>query len=182
VSAIDRETLLRFVALATERLPGDWVILGGTVLPLLGVEQRVTFDIDIAGPKSAGNRELLEVLAIADELGLAVEAINQSAAFFLHRVPGWQDNLVEVARGSAGRVMRPDATLFVLLKLGRLSESDLLDCLAMLRLAEAQNERPDRARLVAEIASQRAGRDVSAGRLARLEALRSALSESDGVG
>ena len=85
--------LKRFVSLASQRLRGDWVVLGGAVLPLLGVEQRITLDIDIAGPETATNRETLELMNIADELDLPVESINQAAAFFLHRIPGWNDRL-----------------------------------------------------------------------------------------
>jgi hypothetical protein len=135
VKPIDRDLLDHFLALAGERLAGDWVVIGGTVLPLLGAGHRVTIDIDIAGPEEAGMAETLALFGIAGELGLPPEAINQAATFFLHRVPGWRDRLVPVHQGSRARILVPDPTLFVLLKIGRLTEADLADCLAMLALA-----------------------------------------------
>lgn len=144
---LDRETMRRFVALAGDRLGGDWVVMGGTVLPLLGVEHRVTVDIDVAGPDEAGMEQTLILLGIAEELGLPVEAVNPAGAFFLRRVRGWKSHLVEIHRGRRARILVPDATLFVLLKLGRLTEADLSDCLAMLELARTRGERVDRVRL-----------------------------------
>jgi hypothetical protein len=144
---LDRETLQRFVALAGDRLEGDWVVIGGTVLPLLGVEHRVTVDIDVAGPAEAGMDQTLALLRIAEEIGLPVEAVNQAGALFLHRIRGWQSRLVEIHRGRQARILVPDATLFVLLKAGRLTEADLSDCLAMLELARTRGERVDLPRL-----------------------------------
>ena len=51
--------LRRFLDLAGERLRGNWVVIGGCVLPLRGVEHRTTLDIDIAGPDSAGMKDTL---------------------------------------------------------------------------------------------------------------------------
>lgn len=173
--AIDHALLTRFVTLAVERLEGDWVVLGGTVLPLLGVEHRVTLDIDIAGPAAAGNRELLTLMGIADELGLPVETINQAASFYLHRVPDWPLLLVPVQTGTKARVLRPNATLFLLLKLERLSEADLTDCLQMLLLARRTGEVMDLTRLELKL-DERIAAGGAAGRLMRLSTLRDALA------
>ena len=174
MTAIDQTLLGRFVTLAVERLEGDWVVLGGTVLPLLGIEHRVTLDIDVAGPDTAGNRELLILMGIADELGLPVETINQAATFFLHRVPDWPALLVPLQTGAKARLFRPNATLFILLKMARLSETDLSDCLHMLAFAERTREVVDSARLRLALDEQAAA-GCSAGRLARLGTLRDAL-------
>ena len=130
MTAFDRRLLTRFVRLAGDRLTGDWVVMGGIVLPLLGVEHRVTVDIDLAGPADATNAETFALMEIAERLGLAPESINQAGAHFLHRVRGWQDDLVLLHQGRRARLHRPGVTLFVLLKLSRLSESDLADCRA----------------------------------------------------
>lgn len=167
--------LKRFVSLASQRLRGDWVVLGGAVLPLLGVEQRITLDIDIAGPETATNRETLELMNIADELDLPVESINQAAAFFLHRIPGWNDRLCIVETGPNARILRPDATLFVLLKLERLSESDLIDCLAMLKLAAASEEPVETDLLLASIVEYEAKPELFHERALRLAAVRDAI-------
>ena len=179
MTSIDHTLLMRFVTLAVERLEGDWVVLGGTVLPLLGIEHRVTLDIDVAGPQTAGNRDLLTLMGIADELGLPVETINQAATFFLHRVPDWANLLVPVQTGAKARVLRPNATLFMLLKLERLSEADLSDCLQMLGFAKRTGEVVDAARLKLTVERQ-----VAAGcgpeRLTRLGTLGDALDRESG--
>ncbi len=65
----------KFLKLAANRLTGDWVILGGNVVPLTGGPFRATLDIDIAGPKEASNCQSMILLDIATEPGLPVEVI-----------------------------------------------------------------------------------------------------------
>lgn len=173
--AIDRDTLRRFVALAGERLEGDWVVVGGVVLPLLGLSHRTTVDIDIAGPEGAAADASLVLFGIAGELGLPVESINQAAAFFLHRIPGWRDRLVPIHQGDRARILVPDPTLFVLLKVGRLTEADLADCLAMMDLARRREWDVDGARLCQAVREALAGAS-SPGRAGRLEVLLGALA------
>ena len=145
---IDTALLQRFLELAGERLEGDWVVIGGMVLPLLGATHRVTLDIDIAGPDEATMSQTLVLMSIAEELGLPVEAINQAGAYFLHKIEGWQDHLVEVHRGPSARIHVPDPTLFILLKLQRLTEADLADCKEMLRLGQKRGLPIDQERLL----------------------------------
>lgn len=166
--------LHRFVELAGERLDGDWVILGGAVVPLLGGRYRVTLDIDVAGPDDAGAAATNELLRIALDLGLPVEAVNQSAAFFLRAVPDWRDRLHVLHVGSLARVLVPDVALFVQLKLGRLSQSDLEDCVARIALARSAGDDFDDERLLALISAQRDG-CTDPGRLTRLDALQTAV-------
>lgn len=64
--AVDAAILDRFLELAVDRLDGDWVVIGGMVLPLVGITHRVTMDIDVAGPE--GNRQMLELLQLAVEV------------------------------------------------------------------------------------------------------------------
>lgn len=135
------KALERFVKVAGERLSGDWVLMGGSVLLGLGIEQRVTHDIDVAGPRTATQEDTLVLMDIAEELGLPVEAINQAGAFFLHKQRGWEEQLVPLHTGTNATIFRPNATLYVRLKLARLSESDLQDCLAMLAFA-SENDFP----------------------------------------
>ena len=132
--------LEKFVRKAGERLKGDWLILGGCVLPLLGVPHRVTVDLDIVGPMDATLDQNLVLLELARELGLPPEAINQAAALFLRRVKGWDQRTVLVHEGTSARIYRPDCTLYLLLKMDRLSETDLSDCLAMLEHCRKSGE------------------------------------------
>ena len=151
MKGLDQATLRRFVELAGERLTGDWVVIGGCVLPLLGIEHRVTVDIDMAGPDETDMRQMWILMEIAEELGLPVETINQVGGFFLRLVEDWRDHLVEIHRGERATLHVPDATLFLLLKLRRLTESDLGDCRAMVHRARREGDPLDVARLRAAI-------------------------------
>jgi len=143
VRHVNAKLIERFADLAARRLPGQWVIFGGAALPLMGITTRTTLDIDVAGPTDLPMAATLAVMEIAQELGLPVESVNQAGAFFLRRVDGWEQRLVLVRRGRKGSVWRPDATLFILLKLGRLTETDLQDCLDVLALPEREREPVD---------------------------------------
>lgn len=174
MTRLDRNVLRRFLKLAGERLEGHWVVIGGCVLPILGIDHRVTVDIDVAGPDGAGMDQTLALLGIAEDLGLPVEAINQAGALFLRRIADWEQNLIEVHRGPSAVIHVPDATLFLMLKVGRLTESDLGDCLAMLKLAHRQCKPIDGERI------EKALRDSlqienTPGRRLRLETLRGAI-------
>jgi len=133
MKTIDLKTVKKFVEKATDKLTGDWVILGGAVLPLIGKQVRVTLDIDVAGPKIATLDHTLKLMEIAEELGLPPEAINQAGAFFLYRIPQWKNHLVLIRKGKSGGFFRPDLWLYVRLKGSRLSESDLSDCIHMIK-------------------------------------------------
>lgn len=61
---LDQKLLERMIRLAGDRLQGRWVLLGGTLLPLLGVDYRVTTDIDLVGLGK-------------DEMGQALELIKR---------------------------------------------------------------------------------------------------------
>ena len=151
MSTIDPPLVRRFVELAVKRLEGHWIIIGGAVLPLIGVDHRVTLDIDVAGPPEARMEQLLVLLKIAKELSLPVEAINQAGAIFLEGVTGFENHLIPVASTDRCTFSRPDATLYILLKIPRLSESDLEDCLRYLDYCRSQGEAPENERLIAAI-------------------------------
>ncbi len=147
-SAITLPTLKRFLKLALTKLRGDWVLLGGNVLPLLGSDIRPTTDIDFVPMGDAPSSDQLRVMEICEELGLPPEAANPAAALFLKRVAGYQKNLTLVDSTPKTRIFRPNAALFLKLKSARLSESDLLDCLEMLRIEGDTLKVTDRKNLV----------------------------------
>jgi hypothetical protein len=169
---MDGDLLERFLDLAVDRLDGDWVIIGGRVLPLVDIQHRVTLDIDVVGPE--WNQQTLELLQIAVAIGLAPEAVNQAAAFFLHRIPGWGHHLIPVRKGLRATFHRPDSTLYVLLKLARLTATDLQDCMQYLQWAGDRNET-----IEADVLRQAVDRELGAGpgpeKRERLEALRAVL-------
>ena len=174
MNGLDRATLRKFVELAGERLTGDWLVLGGVVVPLLGGRHRVTADIDVAGPDDAGMDQVIVLMEIAKELGLPAETINTACAVYLRDIPDWRDQIVVFHRGSTATIHTPTATLYVLTKLERLSESDLDDCVAMLWGARERSETVDTVRLHRAVEEQLSA-SPSRKREQRLRALRTAI-------
>lgn len=162
--------LKKFLELASKRLKGSWVVIGGSVLHALNLEPRPTLDIDLAGPETATQEDTIALMEIAESIGLPVEAINQAGAFFLRKISGWEKDLVLLYKGKKATFLRPNATLFTLLKVVRLSESDLDDCLAMIKYAHAANEKIDLKRVLGAIARERKTSPTQA-RMKRLETL-----------
>jgi hypothetical protein len=166
VSPIIKPAILRrFLKKALNTLKGDWVILGGNVLPLLGSSVRPTSDIDLVPLGDASMAEQLQVMEICESLGLPPETANSAAGLFLKRVPGHEKKLVVVEEREGTRIMRPNAALFLRLKSARLTESDLADCIEMLRLesrtisaAERKSLRAELGRLFAAAAPEKRAR------------------------
>lgn len=147
MKVIDIKLLKKFVQMAAERLSGDWIIIGGTVLPLLKIDYRVTVDIDVVAGHQRSNEQDALLMELAEELGLPVEAINQAGHYFLHKIKDWQNQMVLLAKGKNAKIYRPNATLFILLKLDRMSESDLTDCQAMIEFSKTHKDELDPKRL-----------------------------------
>jgi hypothetical protein len=132
------------VALAADRLDGDWLLVGGGAAATWFAPSRVTEDIDMIG--LAGTQdERFALMNLALEASLPLEAVNSAADFFVRRIDGWREHLVLLHRGSRANIYRPDPTLFLLLKIGRLSEVDLGDCLALIDHCASSGETLDAA-------------------------------------
>jgi hypothetical protein len=124
----------QFIRLAVDQLEGDWVIIGGTVLPLLGIDIRVTVDIDLVSLEiKNSNQQNLKLMQIAESLGMPIESVNQAGAYFLSKIPDAKDNLILFCESKKCKIYRPNVYLFLKLKVARLSESDLEDCCAMVK-------------------------------------------------
>lgn len=147
---INHKLLKQFQKQALHSLSGEWVLIGGTVLHLLGLDERLTMDIDLAR-KSGDVDETLELMNIAEKLKLPLTAINQAGAFFLKQIPGWENKLVLWAESPSCRLYRPNGDLYLQLKMARMSESDLQDCLQMIKYCQKQNEKLDQKLLQKEI-------------------------------
>lgn len=144
MKTINKETLEQFLEIATEKLPGKWLVFGGTVLPLLGARFRATLDIDLASlDGDASISDLMKMMEIAESLGLPPETINQAGSYFIQKLGVTEEHCTLLHKGSAGSVYRPNATTYLLLKIPRMSESDLEDCLAWIRFCESVGERVD---------------------------------------
>ncbi len=118
----------------SETLEGDWVLIGGALIQFLEIHERTTMDIDIVPlSQSRANEQTLNLMKLAENLQLPVEVINISAAFFLFKIKSYKDNLQVLYKGKKGVVYGPNLELFLRLKLNRLSETDLDDCLSYLQ-------------------------------------------------
>jgi predicted nucleotidyltransferase len=137
---ITAKLIKKFIAKALHALEGDWVIIGGTVLPLIGVDLRETMDIDIVGfNNSDTNIQTIKLMEIAESLGLPVETINQAGAYFLQKIPDFENELVLIDGSDSCRIYRPNAYLYLLLKTSRSSSSDIQDSIAFLRQNEKES-------------------------------------------
>src|SRR3989338_7257233 len=108
---MEKKLLDKFIRLLGDEVSGDWIIIGGSVLPWLGASFRHTEDIDIVGPKNSTQKDTLTIMEIAQTLGLPIEAINQAASFFFYRILDWEKNLILIHKGSKASIFRPNATL-----------------------------------------------------------------------
>ncbi len=131
---INSKLMKKFMAQALKNLNGQWIIIGGTVLPMMGVDHRPTIDIDFINLEFSDSMEqTLKLMAIVESLDLPVETINQAGAYFLSKISNVNKHLVLLDKSKKCEVYRPDAYLFIKLKITRMSESDLLDCLEFMK-------------------------------------------------
>src|SRR6266536_3546266 len=138
------------VTALSDRVGGDWLLVGGALVALWLEPRRTTEDVDLV-PVSGAPNARLELMRVADEMGLPIEAVNSAAEFFVNRIPDWREQVEPFRSGAVGRVLRPSPTLFLLLKLARLSDTDLADCVALLDLVRAEGLALDTARVLAAL-------------------------------
>lgn len=143
---LDRERINNLLSELGQRLSGEWLLVGGALVSVWVEPRRVTQDIDLIGLTGAPH-ERLDLMDAVFSLGLPIETVNSAADFFVHRVSGWRDQIEVLRRYSRCVFHRPTPTLFVLLKMGRLSEQDLRDCIAVIAKARAESLRFDAERL-----------------------------------
>ena len=136
---IDLECYQKFVNSVADEISGDWLIIGGSLLAILGAHQRVTADIDICPIEKMNNDLQLELMNLAIKCGLSIEAINPAADFFVKKIPNWKSSIVLLKKGQKGAIYRPSLELYFKLKLARCSESDLEDCLSFLTWYKKNN-------------------------------------------
>lgn len=140
---LDSTLLKKFLKLAGDSLQGNWLLVGGTLLPAVGIQVRSTIDIDLVGLSEKESKQGLELMELADKLGLGVEVINQAAAFFLHKAGFKDTDLIPLQKGKSATIFRPSVMLYWKLKLARLTESDALDCQHYLSYCRGQKDKVD---------------------------------------
>ena len=129
MKALDVKLLQEFLRQAGDKLKGEWLLVGGTLLPAVGLNVRSTVDIDLVGLGTQEDAQSLAVMELTDGLGLSIETINQAAAFFVKKVGHKKSDLLPLHKGRNAEIFRPSVLLYWKLKLARLSEADVMDCL-----------------------------------------------------
>ena len=108
-------------------LDGDWLLVGGALLAVLGIGERETLDIDLVPLHEVSNRDQLKIMDAAVKNGLPPEVINFSAEYFIKKTKGWEKEILLLAKSPKARVFRPTKKLFRELKSARGTETDLID-------------------------------------------------------
>jgi hypothetical protein len=144
---LDATLLQKFLDLASAELKGQWLLIGGTLLPAVGIEIRGTVDIDLVGLGKKEKNQTLELMTLAEKLGLSVEAINQAALFFVEKERPTKEDLIILRRGKKATIYRPTVDLYWRLKLRRLSDADAIDCQHYLDHCLQQKDKMDLTKL-----------------------------------
>lgn len=140
MTPLDSKLLKKLLDAAVKKLDGEWILLGGTLLPALGVETRPTVDVDLVCLQKSSNEQNLKLMALAESLDLPVETINQAAAYFLNKTGYNRDDLIVLKKSRRATLFRPTVSLFWKLKIPRLSESDMSDCIHYLKFCRDRGE------------------------------------------
>lgn len=75
---LDRARIAEIVEAIADRLPGEFLLIGGALVALWIEPRRVTEDIDIIG-FDGDSRQRLALMDLAHDLGLPIEAVNSPA-------------------------------------------------------------------------------------------------------
>ena len=148
----DKARIEALLAMASEQLDGEWLLIGGAAAATWFSVARTTEDVDLVG-LAGTSAERLALMDLASNAGFPIEAVNSAADFFVRKIDGWRDELVPLVQGPRATIYRPSATLFLLLKIERLTAVDLDDCIALLEHCTGTGERVDRGRVLSRLVS-----------------------------
>ena len=171
---LNSQLLKKFLRRACEELEGEWILIGGTLLPALGIDVRPTIDIDLVGLTDREAAQTLKLMEIAESLGLGIEVINQAASYYFRRVGFKKSDLKILATGRKVAIYRPSVELYWRLKVPRLTESDALDCQHYLQFCRGQGDKIDGMLLNKPILAE-LKKTNSAAKVERLKVLKSLL-------
>lgn len=110
-----------------EALDGDWLLVGGALLHVLGISDRYTLDVDLVPLQEVTNKDQLKAIDVAVKNNLPPESINFAAEYFVKKQKNWKREIILLKQTKSARLFRPSRKLFKKLKLARGSEADLLD-------------------------------------------------------
>jgi hypothetical protein len=154
--------LRKFLLAAGDKLKGEWLLVGGTLLPAVGIEIRPTTDIDLVGLGAAERAQNLELMELADSLGLSIETINQAAAVFVKRANISKNDIIVLHQGKSAKIYRPSAELFWKLKVSRLTAADAEDCIEYLNFCTANGDTVDKKSIRSIVAKELRTKPTSA--------------------
>lgn len=154
MKVLDSKLLKRFLKQASSSLTGRWLLIGGTLLPAIGLDIRATIDIDLIGLGAKEKAQNLELMNLAEALGLSIESINQAAEFFLQKAGYTEADLIPLQTGKHCTIFRPSAALYLKLKVARLSESDLQDSIHYFQYCVKAGDDIDRASISSMLARE----------------------------
>lgn len=137
---LNSSLLKKFLSLASKELKGNWLLVGGTLLPAVGIDIRSTVDIDLIGLGPNERMQSLELMNIAEKLGLSIESINQAAEYFVSKKKPTKHDMIKLIVGPEATIYRPTVALYWSLKINRLTETDTLDCQHYLQYCKGQND------------------------------------------
>jgi hypothetical protein len=140
---LDSKLLNEFLEIAGQHLTGDWLLVGGTLLPAVGIDSRATVDIDFVGLTASERSQTLEVMDIAEKLSLPIETINQAAAYFVDKVSPKKADMIILKKGKRANIFRPSCEFYLKLKCERLSQSDLQDCMMYYEFCKKNGDKID---------------------------------------
>ncbi len=111
-----------------QKIGGDWLLVGGSLVRLDLDPGRGTHDLDIISIPEGNTPKILRALFTEmKSIGLSPEQVNSAASFFVSSVEGWQNQKVLILEIDRGRIFRPTLTLFAYLKLSRATPVDIAD-------------------------------------------------------
>ena len=110
-----------------KNLHGDWLLVGGALLHVLEISDRVTLDIDLVPLGEITNNDQLKIMQIAEDNNFPPETINFAAEFFVKKQKNWMDEIIILHENENLKLYRPSKKLFRLLKEQRGTETDLMD-------------------------------------------------------
>ncbi len=168
---VDPRSLQKFVQLMGDELRGDWVFCSSVILPLLSVSSNVYSEIDIALPQDVDTTNIVRLFSIAERLGWPVETVQLHATHYAQSIADWRRMVLPLRKSKNCGVYRADVNLFVAMRMQRLTEADLTDCLDYVAYALREGEAINEAYLSQLIRRQLSKADSASGRSERLEAL-----------
>ena len=110
-----------------KHLTGEWLLVGGALLNILGISNRETIDIDLVPLGEVTNQDQIRIMEIAEQTGFPPETVNFSAEYYVKKIEYWKDEIILMFENDVLKIYRPTRKLFTALKKQRGTEIDILD-------------------------------------------------------